>query len=136
MEIQLNMLGVIVSDMPAALRFYRLLGLDIPATEDEKPFLLHRMGSGVTLFFDTVFAKRYDPHYAAPSAGYGTLLEFYLGKDAAVDAKYGQLTDAGYHGRMTPQHTNSPYAGMVDDPDGNVILLTSDNALGIDTSGA
>ena len=106
MEIQLNMLGVIVSDMPAALRFYRLLGLDIPAKEDEKPFVLHRMGSGVTLFFDTVFAKRYDPHYAAPSAGYGTLLEFYLGEDSAVDAKYGQLTDAGYHGRMTPQHTN------------------------------
>ncbi|MEO8828293.1 hypothetical protein [Lapillicoccus sp.] len=62
MEIQLNMLGVIVSDMPAALRFYRLLGLDIPATEDEKPFVLHRMGSGVTLFFDTVFAKGYDPY--------------------------------------------------------------------------
>ena len=29
------MLGVIVSDMPAALRFYRLLGLDIPAAADE-----------------------------------------------------------------------------------------------------
>ncbi len=31
---------------------------------------MHRMGSGVTQFFDTVFAKRYDPHYAAPSGGY------------------------------------------------------------------
>lgn len=136
MEIQLNMLGVIVSDMPAALRFYRLLGLDIPATEDEKPFVLHRMGSGVTLFFDSVFARGYDPDYAPPSTGYGTLMEFYLGEDAAVDAKYGQLTDAGYHGRLTPQQTSGPYAGMVDDPDENVILLTSDNALGIDTSDA
>lgn len=136
MEIQLNMLGVMVSDMPAALRFYRLLGLDIPAAEDEKPFVLHRMGSGVALFFDTVFAKRYDPDYPAASTGYGTLLEFYLGEDAAVDTKYAQLTAAGYHGRMTPQQTTAPYAGMVDDPDGNVILLTSDNALGIDTSGA
>ncbi len=136
MEIQLNMLGVIVSDMRVALRFYRLLGLDIPAVEDEKPFVLHRMGSGVTLFFDTVFAKGYDPYYAAPSTEYGTLLEFYLGEDAAVDATYRQLTDAGYHGRMTPQQTSGPYAGMVDDPDGNVILLTSDNALGIDRRGA
>ncbi len=135
MEIQLNMLGVIVRDMPAALRFYRLLGLDIPETEDEKPFVLHRMGTGLTLFFDTVFAKRYDPQHTAPTAGYGTLLEFYLGEDAAVDAKYAQLTDAGYHGRMAPQQTNAPYAGMVDDPDGNVILLTSDNALGIDPGG-
>ena len=30
MEIQLNMLGVIVSDMPAALRFYRLLASTFP----------------------------------------------------------------------------------------------------------
>ena len=136
MEIQLTMLGVMVSDMPAALRFYRLLGLDIPAAEDEKPFVLHRMGSGVTLFFDTVFAQRYDPHHEPPLAGYRTLLEFYLGADAAVDAKYGQLTEAGYHGRMMPQQTIGPYAGMVEDPDGNVILLTSDNALGIDTGGS
>lgn len=47
MEIQLSMLGVIVRDMPAALRFYRLLGLDMPASEDEKPFVMHRMGTGV-----------------------------------------------------------------------------------------
>ena len=94
------------------------------------------MGNGVTLFFDTVFAKQYDPDHAAPSVGYGTLLEFYLGEDADVDAKYAQLTDAGYHGRMTPQRTNGPYVAMLDDPDGNVILLTSDNALGIGASGA
>ena len=132
MEIQLSMLGVIVSDMPTALRFYRLLGLDIPATEDEKPFVLHRMGSGVTLFFDTVFARRYDPAHTRPApGGYQALLEFYLGDDRAVDAKYAELTDAGYHGRMAPEQTSGPYAAMVDDPDGNVVLLTSDDALAV-----
>ena len=129
MEIQLSMVGLIVSDMPTALRFYRLLGLDIPAGEDEKPFVLHRMGSGVTLFFDTVFARRYDPSGARPSGGYQALLEFYLGDDGAVDAKYAELTTAGYHGRMAPEQTSGPYAAMVDDPDGNVVLLTSDDAL-------
>ena len=131
MEIQLTMLGVIVRDMPTALRFYRLLGLEIPDTEDEKRFVLHRMGSGMTIFFDTVFAAHYDPEYLpADSHGYRTLFEFYLGDDAAVDAKYAQLTEAGYHGRMAPEKTTGPYAAMVDDPDGTVILLTSDNALG------
>jgi len=127
MEIQLSMLGVLVRDMPKALKFYRLLGLDIPPTEDEKPFVIHRMGTGVSIFFDTVFAKRYDADHRLPTGGgYGSLFEFYLGDDAAVDAKYAELTAAGYHGRMVPEQTYGPYAGMVDDPDGNVVLITSD----------
>jgi len=131
MEIQLSMLGLVVRDMPTSLRFYRLLGLDIPAEDDGKPFVLHRMASGVTIFFDTVFAARYDPGYSRPDGrGYRSLFEFYLGDDAAVDAKYAELTAAGYHGRMAPQQTTGPYAAMVDDPDGNVVLLTSDDALG------
>jgi catechol 2,3-dioxygenase-like lactoylglutathione lyase family enzyme len=131
MEIQLSMLGIIVGDMPAALRFYRLLGLDIPVAEDAKPFVLHRMASGVTIFFDTVFAARYDPDHSRPDGGgYGSLFEFYLGDDSAVDAKYAELTAAGYHGRMAPERTSGPYAAMVDDPDGNVVLLTSDDAVG------
>jgi hypothetical protein len=128
MEIQLSMRGVIVRDMPTALKFYRRLGLDIPAVEDEKPFVIHRMGSGVSVFFDTVFAARYDADHALPArGGYGSLFEFYLGSDAAVDAKYLELTTAGYHGRLAPEQTYGPYAAMVDDPDGNVVLLTSDD---------
>jgi predicted lactoylglutathione lyase len=128
MKIQLSMLGVLVSDMPTALSFYRLLGLEIPASEDEKPFVLHRMESGVSIFFDTVFAARYDPEFSRPAgAGYGALFEFYLGDDATVDAKFAELTAAGYNGRMAPAQTSGPYAAMVDDPDGNVVLLTSDD---------
>jgi predicted lactoylglutathione lyase len=128
MEIQLSMLGVIVRDMPAALKFYRLVGLDIPRDEDTKRFVIHRMGTGVSIFFDTVFAAHYDGEYRAPATGgYGSMFEFYLGDDASVDAKYAELTAAGYHGRMTPVQTSGPYAGMVDDPDGNVVLLTSDD---------
>jgi hypothetical protein len=131
MQIQLTMLGVIVREMPTALRFYRLLGLEIPDGEDEKKIVLHRMGSGVTILFDTVFAAGYDIEYMpADHPGYRTFFEFYLGDDTAVDAKYAQLTGAGYHGRMAPEKTSGPYAAMVDDPDGNVVLLTSDNALG------
>jgi catechol 2,3-dioxygenase-like lactoylglutathione lyase family enzyme len=128
MEIQLSMLGVIVRDMPAALKFYRQLGLDIPAAHDAKPFVIHRMGNGVSIFLDTVFAARYDREHALPAGGgYGSMFEFYLGDDAAVDAKYEELLASGYHGRLAPEQTYGPYAAMVDDPDGNVVLLTSDN---------
>jgi catechol 2,3-dioxygenase-like lactoylglutathione lyase family enzyme len=134
MEIQLSMLGVIVRDMPQALRFYRMLGLDIPATEDDKRFVIHRMATGVSIFFDTVFAAHYDGDHRLPAdGGYASMFEFYLGDDASVDAKYRELTAAGYHGRLAPEQTSGPYAAMVDDPDGNVVLLTSDNALNLST---
>ena len=32
---QLNALGIVVSDMARSIRFYRLLGLDVPETPDE-----------------------------------------------------------------------------------------------------
>jgi predicted lactoylglutathione lyase len=126
MTIQLSMVGLMVQDMAASLAFYRRLGLGIPVGEEEKPFVLFRMESGVTLFWDTVFADRYDPDRAVPTGGYQVMLEFYLGDDAAVDAKYAELVAAGYRGRTAPQQTTGPYAAMIDDPDGNVVLLTSD----------
>jgi catechol 2,3-dioxygenase-like lactoylglutathione lyase family enzyme len=32
---ELNAIGIAVSDMAASIRFYRLLGLDVPETPDE-----------------------------------------------------------------------------------------------------
>lgn len=128
--VQLSMVGLMVEDMARALAFYRQLGLAIPPEDDEKRFVLYRMESGVTLFWDTFFADQYDPARVQPGGGernaYHAMLEFYLGDDAAVDAMYATLTAEGYAGRSAPQQTVGPYAAMVDDPDGNVILLTSD----------
>lgn len=125
MTVQLSMVGLMVKDMAASLAFYRQVGLDIPAGEEEKPFVLYRMESGVSLFWDTVFADTYDPSRTLPRGGYQSMLEFFLADDSAVDAKYAELTAAGYYGRRAPIQTTGPYAAMVDDPDGNVVLLTS-----------
>ena len=126
MSIQLSMLGLMVEDMPRALQFYRRLGLEIPAEEDEKRFVMHRMESGVTLFWDTWFATTYDPSFQKSTSGYQAMLEFFLGSNDAVDAMFAELVGHGYHGRMAPEQTNGPYAAMVDDPDGNVILITAE----------
>jgi hypothetical protein len=53
------------------------------------------------------------------------MLEFFLADNDAVDAKYAEMVGYGYNGRTPPVQTNGPYAGMVDDPDGNMILLTA-----------
>ena len=40
---------------------------------------------------------------------------------------FAELTTAGYHGRSAGQKKDrGPYAALVDDPDGNVVLLTSE----------
>lgn len=117
-----------VRDLDASIAFYRRLGLDVPGPVGGRPVAVHRMGSGVSLLLTTSFASRYDPSFERPARGYQQLLEFYVGEDAKVRNAWSALTGAGYHGRMPPTKTAGPFAAMVDDPDGNVILLTSDEA--------
>lgn len=117
-----------VRDLHAAVEFYRRVGLEVPEPVDGRPVTVHRMGSGVSLLLTTSFASRYDPQFERPERGYQQLLEFYVGSDAVVREVWTALTAAGYHGRMAPTQTAGPFAAMVDDPDGNVVLLTSDES--------
>lgn len=128
MELQLSMVVLEVRDLEASIRFYRTLGLEIPDPPAGRPVVVHRMPSGVSLLLTTSFASVYDPSWFRPSGGYQQLLEFYVGEDSMVESKWRELTSSGYHGRMPPTMTAGPFAAMVDDPDGNVVLLTSDAA--------
>lgn len=129
MSIQLAMVGIIVSEMPRTLAFYRKLGLDIPLEDDAKPFVMVRMPSGVSIFFDTVFFPGSDPERSAAMPGaYNMSIEFYAGTRERVDALYTELTGSGYHGRRPPWKSAGPYAAIVDDPDGNPILITAEDA--------
>ena len=136
MEIQLSMMVLEVRDLFASIAFYRRLGLDLPDPLPDRPVVLHRMGSGVSLLLTTSFASVYDPAWSRPSGGYQQLLEFYVGDKAVVDQRWADLVGAGYHGRLSPTQTVGPYAAMVDDPDGNVVLLTSDEAARVDRDDA
>ena len=125
MSIQLSMVGLIVADMGAALEFYRRLGLDIPEGAEDTPFVQLRMESGVTIFWDTFFAKRHHPDMEPPHGGARVMHEFFLADEAAVDAKFEELVGFGYPGPMAPEQTVGPYAAMIEDPDGNIVLLTA-----------
>ena len=135
MEIQLSMLIIEVRDLATSMAFYRALGLDLPDPPPGRPVVIHRMGSGVSLLLTTSFAATYDPDWVRPAAGYQQLIEFYVGKDVAVEERWAALVAAGYHSRMPPTQTAGPFAAMVDDPDGNVVLLTSDEAARVDENG-
>ena len=56
-----------------------------------------------------------------------TILEFYLKERAAVDAKYAELTGLGYQSYHAPFVSSiGMYFAMINDPDGNIILLSAD----------
>jgi catechol 2,3-dioxygenase-like lactoylglutathione lyase family enzyme len=135
MPLELYMVGLIVRDMPAALAFYRRLGLAIPADSDTKPHVQIKMG-GMTFFLDAQpgrwdpkLGAQPDPEPRAVGDQYPVVLEFYLKEQATLEAKYAELVGFGYEGFREPYPTPfGMYFAMVRDPDGNTILLSADPA--------
>jgi catechol 2,3-dioxygenase-like lactoylglutathione lyase family enzyme len=126
MGIQLGMVVLDVRDLQRSIDFYRLLGLAVPDPSPGRPVTLLRMDSGVSIVIGEGLGAGSDPSWARPENGYQVFLEFFVGDDAAVDAEWEKLTAAGYHGRRAPAKSAGPYGALIDDPDGNVILISSD----------
>ncbi len=134
MALELYMLGLIAQDMGASLEFYRRLGLAIPEGSEGKTHVEIKMGNGLTFFLDSRpsrwdpgFVRRDGPGRMEAADSYRSLLEFYLKTRAAVDAKYSELIGFGYQSRRAPYETSfGMYFAMVNDPDGNTILLSGD----------
>lgn len=136
MTLELYMLGLIVQDMGKSLEFYRRLGLAIPQGSEVMTHVEVKMGSGLTFFLDSR-PSRWDPGYVRrdnsgsqeATNNYRSILEFYVQTQEAVEAKYAELTSLGYQGYRTPYET--PFGmcfAMVNDPDGNIILLSGELA--------
>jgi predicted lactoylglutathione lyase len=126
MGLELYMVGVIVEDMGRAVEFYRRLGVEIPEGSEAKQFVEVKM-SGLTFFLSTKpLTAKWDPARTEASGGYRIILEFYLETREAVDAKYAEMTGFGYESHIAPFETPfKVYFAMVDDPDGNTILLSA-----------
>lgn len=134
MALELYMLGLMVADMGKSLEFYRRLGLAIPNGSDGKTHVQIKMGSGLTFFLDSdparwnpAFVRKHEPDSAERADGYRAVLEFYLKTQQAVETKYAELTGLGYHGRRAPYPTAFGICfALVDDPDGNTLLLSGE----------
>ena len=128
MNIRFGMVVLIVGDLRRSMAFYRLLGLQIADPFLDRAVSLSQLTDDVSLVLVTEEFARIDPAWVRSERGYGQLLEFLVDDDAAVDACWRQLTAAGYQGRRAPARTFGPYATIVDDPDGNVTLISADPA--------
>ena len=98
-----DLLGIIVADMAAALRFYRLLGLDIPAAADAEDHVEVTLPGGFRLAWDTLaLAQSIDPDWQEPR-GHRMGLAFLCQSPAEVDALYAQVIAAGYRSSRPPR---------------------------------
>jgi catechol 2,3-dioxygenase-like lactoylglutathione lyase family enzyme len=115
---QLNACGIAVSDMARSIRFYRLLGLDVPETPDEghvDTFL----PNGFRFMLDTVEVVRSFLPGWSRETGNQLSLAFECATVAEVDEVYGRVTAAGFDGQKEPwdAYWGQRYA-LLHDPDG------------------
>jgi catechol 2,3-dioxygenase-like lactoylglutathione lyase family enzyme len=119
-----DMIGIIVSDMAAALRFYRLLGLDIPEGAEKEGHVEVITPNGYRIAWDSEeVIKSFSPDWVKP-IGQRIGIAFKCDSPAEVDALYTKMTQAGYHGLKAPWDAfwGQRYA-LVADPDGNSLDL-------------
>lgn len=121
---QLDLIGIVVKDMKRSLDFYRLLGMDIPASADTEGHVEVKAG-GLRIAWDTVeVIKSFDPNWTPPSGSHRIGLDFLCASPAEVDSTYATLVTKGYEGHKPPFDAfwGQRYA-IVHDPDGNGVSL-------------
>ncbi|MDP8958190.1 MAG: VOC family protein [Actinomycetota bacterium] len=130
MPVRLDLVGLVVDDMAASLAFYRRMGLEIPAEADSEGHVEVVLPGGFRLAWDTVeIIRSFDPAWEPPSGGHRMGLAFLCSGPDDVDARYRDLTEAGYQGYLEPWDAfwGQRYA-VVRDPDGNHIDLFAELA--------
>jgi uncharacterized glyoxalase superfamily protein PhnB len=123
-------LNIVAKQFDETLRFYRLLGLDIPEPTGQPPGALHavvRASSEITLEIDNEFLARiYHAGHRRSQNNAPVVIGLSLGSRPEVDETYSRLVAAGYAGRQPPFDAfwGARYA-IVADPEGNDVGLMS-----------
>jgi uncharacterized glyoxalase superfamily protein PhnB len=121
--LELNAIGIVVSDMAASIRFYRLLGLDLPDTPGEG-HVEARQPNGTRLMLDTEeVVKSFQADWSRET-GNQVSLAFECGSPADVDEVYARLAGGGFEGEKEPWDAfwGQRYA-LLRDPDGVEVNL-------------
>jgi catechol 2,3-dioxygenase-like lactoylglutathione lyase family enzyme len=120
---ELNAIGIAVSDMATSIRFYRLLGLDVPETPDEEHVDAF-LPNGVRFMLDSEDVMRSFREGWTRETGNQIGLALECGSPAEVDEVYARVTGAGFHGEKEPWDAfwGQRYAVLLD-PDGVEVSL-------------
>ncbi len=120
---KLDMIGLTVKSIEESVRFYRLLGLEIPDS-DGTPHHEITLPNGLRLAFDDIeMIKGIYPDWKQ-AVGQRIGLAFLCDSVNDVDARFARLTAAGYTAHKQPWDAfwGQRYA-TVYDPDGSLVDL-------------
>jgi catechol 2,3-dioxygenase-like lactoylglutathione lyase family enzyme len=115
---QLNAIGIVVSEMERSIRFYRLLGMDVPEAPGEghvDTFL----PNGVRFMLDSEETIKSFRRDWSRETGNQLALAFECASPAEVDEMYAAVTEAGFESEKEPWDAfwGQRYA-QLRDPDG------------------
>lgn len=119
---KLDLIGIVVQDIPRSLAFYRLLGWQIPEVGSEENHVEIVLENGLRFAWDQLsMMQGFDPSASIQPHNVGAFL---CSSPEEVDNTYRRLTEAGYRGHKAPWDAfwGQRYA-MVHDPDGHSIDL-------------
>ena len=120
MAVKPHTIDIVVSDMAAALAFYRCLGLDAPGDEAASDQVQIATPGGATIGLVTeAMVRETNPSWVTP-VGQRITFSCRCGSPEEVDAVYRRVTAAGYAGLKAPWNAfwGQRYA-FLQDPDGN-----------------
>jgi uncharacterized glyoxalase superfamily protein PhnB len=115
---ELNAFGLVVGDMATSIRFYRLLGVDLPETPDEG-HVEATLAGGARLMLDREEVVRsFRPDWTR-ERGNQLSLAFECASPAEVDETYARAVADGFTGEKEPWDAfwGQRYA-QLQDPDG------------------
>ena len=121
---KLDLIGLVVKDMATSLKFYRLLGMDIPPEMDSEGHVEVALPSGLRLAWDSLdVILSFTDAWETP-VGHRMSLAFLCDSPAEVNKLYEDVVAAGYESHKEPWDAfwGQRYA-QVKDPDGNIIDL-------------
>ena len=129
MALQLYMVGLTVQDMEKSKEFYRRLGLAVSEESENPqfPVSMFKMNGEFSLLLASRSIESEPTASGKPLENYRAFFEYYLKSQAAVEAKYEELIRYGYQSYHAPFiFFNGMCFALVNDPDGNTILLSGD----------
>lgn len=118
-------IGIVVADLSVSIAFYEHFGLVFQGADSPHGHAEAELATGMRLMLDTEASiQGFTSGWTRPFGSPRTTIAFQFATAAEVDAKFGELMDAGYHGLRGPWDApwGQRYASVID-PDGSGVDL-------------